>query len=140
MRNEYLHYRTRGDSSPQGKSRVYFCCHPQDFDRFFLQITAEIMELQNCAVYYYPPEAEVPPEERELDLRQMNLVVVPVTYRLLYHDNQAVADALYAIEQHIPVLPIMQEAQLEETFNQKFGGLHFLNKNDPDPTALPYQE
>lgn len=140
MLTTYLQYCTRGDSSPQGKPRVYFCCHPEDFQRFFRQIADEILGLQNCAVYYYLPDAEVPPEERELDLGQMNLVVIPVTSRLLYHDSQAMADVAFALERHIPVLPLMQEEHLEETYNQKFSGLHFLNKNDHDPTALPYQE
>ena len=30
-----LKYKTRGDSSPLGKPRVYFCCHPGDFDNYF---------------------------------------------------------------------------------------------------------
>ena len=140
MLTTYLQYCTRGDSSPQRKPRVYFCCHPEDFQRFFRQIADEILGLQNCAIYYYLPDAEVPPEERELDLGQMNLVVIPVTSRLLYHDSQAMVDVAFALERHIPVLPLMQEEHLEETYNQKFSGLHFLNRNDPDPTALPYQE
>ena len=24
----HLQYKTRGNASPQGKPRVYFCCHP----------------------------------------------------------------------------------------------------------------
>ena len=36
-------YKTRGTSSPQGKRRVYFTCHPEDFARYFEEIGAEIL-------------------------------------------------------------------------------------------------
>jgi hypothetical protein len=29
-----LSYKTRGNSSPQGKPKVYFACHPDDFSLF----------------------------------------------------------------------------------------------------------
>ncbi len=44
-----LLFKTRG-GSPQGKPRVYFCCHPDDFDRFFEPISEEILKKHNCAV------------------------------------------------------------------------------------------
>lgn len=47
-----LKYKTRGDSSPQGKSSVYFCCHPGDFNKYFETIYNEILAKQNCAVWY----------------------------------------------------------------------------------------
>ena len=30
-----LEYKTRGDSSPQGKQKVYFTCYPMDFEKYF---------------------------------------------------------------------------------------------------------
>ena len=32
---EYMKVRTRGDASPNGKRKVYFTCHPKDFDLYF---------------------------------------------------------------------------------------------------------
>ena len=136
-----LTYKTRGESSPQGKPRVYFCCHPKDFGRFFESISNDILKEQNCAVWY-AKEVDTPRDEEFLDdLKQMQLFVMPVTTELLYTKNHAIdIEFPFAIEHHIPVLPLMQEGGLEEIFNQKCGDLQFLDKTKYDPTALPYEE
>lgn len=40
-----LKYKTKGNTSPQGKSRVYFCCYEGDFIKYFDTITDEIFEM-----------------------------------------------------------------------------------------------
>ena len=137
----HLKYKTRGASSPQGKPRVYFCCHPKDFERFFEGISNEILEQQNCAVWY-AEDVNTPRDADFLDdLTQMQLFVMPVTTELLCTPNHALdVEFPFAIEHHIPVLPLMQESGLEEIFNQKCGDLQFLDKNGYDPTAVPYEE
>ena len=47
-----LGYKTRGQSSPQGKAKVYFCCHPLDQRQYLDSISQEILSRQNCAVWY----------------------------------------------------------------------------------------
>ena len=44
--------KTKGNVSPQGKRRVYFTCHPDDYDRFFEKISAEILKFLDCAIWY----------------------------------------------------------------------------------------
>ena len=135
-----LKVKTRGNSSPQGKQRVYFCCHPADFPLYFEGISGEILARQNCAVWY--DDGNAPRDEAFLDnLREMQLFVMPVTSRLLYSDNYALAvEFPFAIAHHIPVLPLMQESGLEQAFNEKCGNLQFLDKHQTDPTALSYDE
>ncbi len=133
-----LQYKSRGGSSPQGKPRVFFCCHPADFQPFFGPISEEVLALQNCAIYYY--DEPVSAEDRELDLKQMQLFVMPVTTRLLTAENPGLTDFRFAMAHHIPVLPLMQESGLEELFNHKCGDLQFLDKQNTDPTAIPYAE
>ena len=137
-----LDVKTRGGSSPQGKRRVWFCAHPKDHGAFFEPIVAEILEKQNCAVYYdTEPEAEWDAEAFYADLSQMNLFVMPVTTRLLTTESRALAvEFAYAQAHHIPVLPLMQESGLETLFNQKCGDLQFLDKNQRDITAISYDE
>ena len=54
-----LQYKTRGDSNPKGKPKVYFCCHPEDFDKYFEKISQELLAEQNCAIWYLEgPNAE----------------------------------------------------------------------------------
>ena len=135
-----LKYKTRGNSSPQGKSRVYFCCHPEDFNRCFESISDEILAKQNCAVWY-TDEVIVHDEDFFLDLKQMQLFVMPITTNLLCTENEAIdIEFKFAIENHIPVLPLMQESGLEKIFNKRCGDLQFLDKNNTDVTAISYDE
>ena len=134
--------RTRGQKSPQGLQRVYFTCHPEDFEKFFETIVKEILDRQDCAVFY--PEPGTQPEDvedYELRLKEMQLFVVPVTTKLLTQKNRAMdVDVPFAFENRIPVLPLMQESGLDDIFNKKFGDLQYLDKNNSDPTAIPYEE
>ena len=77
-----LQYKTRGMSNPKGKPRVYFCCHEAEFDAYFEGISKELLELQNCAVWY-ADAAAVRDESFLADLGEMQLFVMPVTTKLL---------------------------------------------------------
>lgn len=140
-----LKYKTRGGASPQGKPRVYFCCYEEDFDRVFEPVCKEILDIQlNAAIWYYDP-AEGAPEEEALfeNLSQMQLFVIPVTSGFLYKENRArEVEFKYAIEHHIPVLPLVQEPGLGRDFNKLCGDLQYLDKygSQRDATALPYEE
>ncbi len=135
-----LQYKTLEGDSPQGKSRVYFTCHPQDFLRCFQKITDELLQCNNCAVYYYEEEPELD-EEYYVNLQGMQLMVIPVTKQLLCQSNRAVdVELAYALEHHIPVLPLMQERGMEEKYAEVFGNLQFLDRGNWDATAIPYEE
>lgn len=126
----------------QGKQRVYFSCHPDDFLKYFEGIKSEILAAQNCAVYY-DEELTAPFDKQQLfsDLSQMQLFVMPVTTKLLTTKNRALdIEFAFAMKQHIPVLPLMQESGLEKLFNMKCGDLQFLDKNNKDITAISYEE
>lgn len=136
-----LKFKTRGNTSPQGKPKVYFCCHPNNFEKYFEPISSEILAKQNCSIWYCEePYAEYD-EEILSDLLQMQLFVMPVTTTLLCTPNNAIdIEFKFAIENHIPVLPLMQEDGLDEVFNKKCGDLQFLDKNNQDSTAISYDE
>ena len=137
-----LQYLTRGSASPQGKPRVYFCSHPKEQEFFLQPISKQILKLQNCVIWY-DPEPEIPDnwEELSADLSQMQLFVMPVTERLLTQPNRAMDKEFpFAVEHHIPVLPLMQESGLEEKFQKRFGNLQFLDANAHDSTAIPFEE
>ncbi|MBQ3045108.1 MAG: TIR domain-containing protein [Clostridia bacterium] len=136
-----LKFKTRGMMSPQGMPRVYFSCHPKDFERYFEKISDDILKKQNCAIFYLDSTASYSEEELFHDLGQMQLFVMPVTSNLLFDPNRAIdSEFAFAMEKHIPVLPIMQENGLEEHFNKKCGDLQFLDPNSGDLTAISYDE
>ena len=71
----------------------------------------------------------------------MQLFVMPVTANLLFSENYALdAEFKFAVQNRIPVLPLMQEEGLEEQFNIRCGELQFLSQNPADKTAVSYDE
>ena len=134
-----LKCKTRG-GSPQGKPRVYFCCHPADLDQYFEAVSNEILAQQNCAIWY-AEERILRDESFFEDLKQMQLFVMPVTTNLLCTENEALKlEFRFAIENRIPVLPLMQERGLETLFNEKCGDLQLLDKSNADVSAISYDE
>lgn len=137
----YLNYKTRGDSHPAGKRKVYFACHPDDFCRYFDEITDDIFETQNCAVYYPDPEQDYTAEELTDYLSEMQLLVVPITEKLLTDQTRVMdIEIPYALKRNIPILPLMQEASLDEPFRAVFGDLQYLDKHLQDNTAISFAE
>ena len=135
-----LKYKTIGNSNPQGKPRVYFCCHPEDFEKYFEMVSDEILAKQDCAIWY-SDNLNVRDEDFFLDLKQMQLFVMPVTTNLLSTENDTLAvDFKFAIDNHIPVLPLMQESGLDNLFNKKCGDLQFLDKYAQDSTAISFDD
>ncbi|MBR2987070.1 MAG: TIR domain-containing protein [Clostridia bacterium] len=134
-----LFCKTRNDSSPQGKPKVYFACHPDDF-KYFDTISDEILTEVNCAVFYHTQPIEN--EEAHLrDLSEMNLIVIPITTKFLTTPSAA-RDIEFPFSQqnHIPVLPLMQEPGLVDDFNKVCGNVQFLDKSARDDTAISYEE
>lgn len=143
---ELFHFRTRGMTDPRGKARVLFACHPDDFDRYFEDIAGQVLKRQNCAVWYMDPReaADGVPAgdagDESLDSFPAQLVVIPVTRKLLTEDNYAVSDVIpHAEKSRIPVLPVMEEEGLDDLFEEIFGDLQYLSPLDEDTAAVPYE-
>ena len=52
-----MKYRTRGNSDPHDKSRVFFACHPEDHEKYFEWTMNHLFTYQNCVVFYLEAEA-----------------------------------------------------------------------------------
>ena len=139
-----FNHKTKGNSPPERKPRVYFTCHPEDFQEHFETVCKDIFATHDCAVYYTEDMTEKIEEQyKDSDLGQMNLFVIPVTFKLLREPNRAMdSDFRYAKENHIPVLPIMMETGLDKIYSQKdkFGELQYLSPCIQDKTAIRYEE
>ena len=139
-----LLYKTKGNSLPGEKPRVYFTCHPEDFTLCFERVCKDIFETHDCAIYYTEDmSAQIPDEDMEPILGHMNLFVIPVTYKLLSTPNRAmVEDFAYARKSHIPILPIMMESGIDTLYSrpEKFGQLQYIDSNSTDATAIRYEE
>lgn len=141
---ETLSCRSKDNVSVGHKPRVYFTCHPADFDRSFRRLCDELFRTHDCAIYYTQDmTVELPMETRETDLERMNLFVVPVSRRLLTEPNRAMdQDVPFALQHHIPLLPIVLEDGLLELYSSanRFGELQYLDPNTHDTTAVSYED
>ncbi len=126
------------------KPRVYFTCHPEDFEKHFKKVCDDIFKTHDCAIYYTEDMNEIIAEdEKTVDLGRNNLFVVPVTYKLLSTPNRAMNDDIpYALKEHIPVLPVMMELDIDELYSKrdKFGDLQYLNPYSTNITEVSYEE
>ncbi len=139
-----LSCKTRGNAPPSGKPRIYFTCHPEDFDKYFIKITEDIFKTQDCAIYY-TEDMTTPfaPEDLDTDLGSLNLVVVPVTFRLLTSPNRAMdQDIAYAKENNIPLLPFMMESGIDGFYASRdnFGERQYLSPYSTDTSEITYEE
>ena len=142
-----LQVRTRDNTNAEGKSRVYFFCHPEDFDAYFDFICEDVFKSQDCAVYYKDTDKY---DQSELDilLSEMQLFIVPITSNFLYKENSASKyEYNFALEHHIPLVPILMERGLQKCFAARmnmissgFGDLQFLDSTSFDLSEIPYEE
>ncbi len=119
--------RTRVNSTIRGKQKVYFTCHPDDFDKYYDMVCEDIFKTQDCTILYIPVGATQSVSEEkytnidESAFSEISLFVIPITFKLLYYPNRAMdEDFVYAMEHHIPILPIMMENNLDELYAQRF--------------------
>lgn len=139
-----LKYKTRDDSTPIGKPRIYFTCHPDDFKLYFPKICSDIFKTYDCTIYYYSNLSDpLNVDDMVLDVGSCNLVVIPVTYKLLSSPSRAMDEELvYAKNEHIPILPIVMENGLDALYSlpDKFGEIQYLSATNVDPTAISYED
>ncbi|MBO4474107.1 MAG: TIR domain-containing protein [Clostridiales bacterium] len=134
-----LRYITRGMSDPKGKPRVYFSCHPNDFSMAFPLVSEDILRQSNCAIWYDEDLSDGVDHVDEIS--DMQLVVFAVTSDFIFTPNRAREVELpYALERHIPVLPIMMETGLGYKFSNNCAKIQVVNRYVKDPTATPYEE
>lgn len=143
MENEIkLSYLTRDNVDPRGKSRVYFSYHPEDII-YLEHIGNFLLKMQNCAVFYYDYIDQGDPNINELALllREMQLFVIPVTSNFLFKSCTAYDFELkYALNNNIPILPLLQDSELGVEFNRKCGNLQFLDEYAKDGFAISFED
>ncbi len=145
--------RTRGNASPQGKPRVYFTCHPDDFQLYFDKICEDIFKTHDCAIFYTDGNIRFDDFENLNDmldmvnfienLSRMNLIIVPVTARLLNDPNRAISfDIPLANDRKILILPFMMEDGLYVAYslNKGLGNKHYISPFSSDSTEISYEE
>lgn len=139
---KFLH-QVKGNGDPKGKPRVYFTCHPDDFPLYFEKIKEDLFKAHDCALYYTEDlSTAIAQEDLDADLGQMNLFVVPVTFKLLTEPCRAMEqDLAYAKERHVKILPFMMESGIDFWYSrpEAFGELQYLCPFSTDLTEISYE-
>ena len=91
-----LKFITRGEQTAQGKQKAYFCAHPDDYGRYFEKVSGEILDTltkennRNCALFYLEDANAERDEDFRFSFKEMNLIIMPVTDKLLTTENPAI--------------------------------------------------
>ena len=138
-----LKYKTKDNALPNGKPKVYFSCHKNDF-KFFDEICSDILQRQDCAIYYIENFDDIKDEDLEdykFQISQMQLFVFPISLNFLTYDCRSLeVDFKLAEENNIPILPLMYGENLSNLFKEKCGRYQYLNKYKIDDTAISYDK
>lgn len=125
----------------QNMPKVYFCCHPDDFEEYFQKTKNELYKIYPKISFWYYEKDDEPEKDK---INQMNLMVIIVTNKFLedYHkvDYSCYKALKLAEEWHIPLLPLLQEGVPEESYNHIFGPSQYLSKTDSGDFSIPYEE
>lgn len=143
-------WKVNGDFSPQDLQKVFLAGHPSDTAQR-QQLMEEILSLFDCAVFWHEdigPLEAIDSADLDWNLRGMKLFVVVVTSNFLREENPARSyEYRFAVENHIPVLPIAMEPGLEETFAQQmeqvgpgYGKIQLLRHEETSRTEIPYRQ
>lgn len=143
-------YRVRGDFSPNGLQKVFFSFYPEDIERME-KIADDILDISNCAVWYHTDSLtadEIDLDDFGMKLQGMKLFVVIVSTNYLANDSLAKNwEYGFAMEHHIPVLPIAVESDLEEYFavemnriHDGYGDIQLLRSEVTDRTEISYYQ
>ncbi len=143
-------YKVRGDFSPNGLQKVFLSFHPEDSAQM-KKFADDILNISDCAIWYHTDSLtaeETDLEDLELKLGEMRLFVVVVTTNYLLCDSLAKNwEYAFAMEHHIPILPIAAETGLEEYFAMEmnrvghgYGDIQLLRSQVTDWTEIPYDQ
>lgn len=119
--------------------KFLFICHPSESRKYYQSIKNDIFSVNDQCMILSGDVEET--EEMDKILRQVNMVIVPVTSKLLKSENRAMESEIpYAIRNHIPVLPIVVEKipDFPSLYNEKFQHIQYLNKISRETIGIPY--
>ena len=136
-----IRYRTRSNAAPNGKPSIYLSGHPEEMPVWAVSLVEEILSNCDCAVYYYDDPEVVVDETYLSNLEQFQLLVIPVTRRLLQEGCRTLdTDLPFALKHRISILPVLMEKDILDMYVATFGTIQFLDRNQYDETAISYAD
>lgn len=109
---------------------VFCCFNPEDGCECFKRISNDVLDFSDALVCYRKDNTETLEKEYYNFFSHISYIIVIVTRKFL-EDTASLcrSDLNYAVSCNIPVLPIICEDGLEESFNKQVAHLHTININ-----------
>lgn len=118
------------------KQKIYLSAHSKDY-RYIEIITDDILKQVDCVVTYIEPHTQL---EHIDDLNDMSILVFVVSQKFLCENNYARDFELkYALENNIPVLPILVEEIEYQLYIQFFMNAQYIVRESLDTTERLYE-
>ncbi|MBR5341850.1 MAG: toll/interleukin-1 receptor domain-containing protein [Erysipelotrichaceae bacterium] len=132
-----LQVKTYLDKNPNGLLKALYFASEEDFDKYFSDITDQILKLYTNVAFYYSKDPEDITEEV---LDSITLAVCPVTLSFL-NENCKARDLLFSkiLDKHIALLPIMEEEGIDSIYYLVCGKIQYLDAVKKDETALDFE-
>lgn len=120
-----MNFRTNTGQPVVGQPWVFFSCHPDAFALYQEQVMLDVLACCDCVFCWRDPDDTSTDTLSDLD--QMSLVILAVDTKFVEEDCFASTDVWrYAVDHHIPILPLLMEDDIAIAFNERFGQLHAL--------------
>ena len=122
-----LGYKIRDLNSNNSRPRVFFISHDDDHEEYLSRVISMLHGQSDCMVYFRDVtelHKSISAEDLAQTLADMQLVVIPVTQKLLREPSEAMSKVVpYALDHNIPVLPILMEKDPAGRYSKLFGNL-----------------
>lgn len=143
-------YKSQGDFSPNGLQKVFVSFYTGDIV-WMERVADDILDISDCAIWYHTDtltEDDINLEDLGMKLQEMKLFVVIISTNYLTKDSLAKNwEYGFAMEHHIPFLPIEVESGLEEYFAEEmnrihdgYGDIQLLKREVTDRTEISYYQ
>lgn len=140
---ERIRYYPNDGEYIKGKNKIFLAAHPAESTQYLASLWEEVKRVDSNCIFWYDSQPEL---SWDADLMQsltqtgVQMFLFPVTSKLLNTENNAVSVLLpYALENHIPIVPILMEPGLTIRYKEVFKNMQYLDKVTVDPTAISYE-
>ena len=130
-------YKTRGDTTIQGKQRVFVSYDLRD--KYLLEaVCDDFLSIVDCAILF-SDEANIKFERVEEKAERIDLLVLCITSNYLHGTDVSPEEEIqYAQVRRIPILPLLLEEDADDEYQRRFPQIQYLKKNNKDITEIPY--
>ena len=135
-----LSYLTKDNINPKNRGKIYLCHHPEDKNFCLTEISEDIWDLGNYAIFY-----DGDPYENDhsfySDLDEIHLCLMIVTRRFLTEESIAKSQIFPYFKSHnIPILPILIDSGIDRMFESTLGDIQYIYRGRGGSSITPYKE